>query len=301
MRRPVTSTYGSVPDVPVRGGVLSIGNFDGVHLGHRLLLDRMRAAALARGVPSVVVTFFPPARVLFGGGQYLMTPEEKLVALSEYAPDVVVSIPFDRDFANTEKETWLAQLSELAPSLIVVGEDFRFGKARAGGLDDLRGIAAELEAFPLLEVDGAVVSSSRVRELLGMGDVANATRLLGAPYLVRGVVTRGQQRGRTIGFPTANLDVPSGKVLPRGVFAVTVEAAGRALAGMANVGPRPTFPEAPPALEVHVFDFADDLYGAELDVRFVKQLRGQRAFAGVEELRAQLSMDERAAREALGL
>lgn len=301
MRRRVTSTYGSVPDVPVRGGVLSIGNFDGVHLGHRLLLDRMRAAALARGVPSVVVTFFPPARVLFGGGQYLMTPEEKLVALSAYAPDVVVSIPFDRDFANTEKETWLAQLSELAPSLIVVGEDFRFGKARAGGLDDLRGIAAELEAFPLLEVDGAVVSSSRVRELLGMGDVANATRLLGAPYLVRGVVTRGQQRGRTIGFPTANLDVPSGKVLPRGVFAVTVEAAGGALAGMANVGPRPTFPEAPPALEVHVFDFADDLYGAELDVRFVKQLRGQRAFAGVEELRAQLSMDERAAREALGL
>ncbi len=301
MRRRVTSTYGSVPDVPVRGGVLSIGNFDGVHLGHRLLLDRMRAAALARGVPSVVVTFFPPARVLFGGGQYLMTPEEKLVALSAYAPDVVVSIPFDRDFANTEKETWLAQLSELAPSLIVVGEDFRFGKARAGGLDDLRGIAAELEAFPLLEVDGAVVSSSRVRELLGMGDVANATLLLGAPYLVRGVVTRGQQRGRTIGFPTANLDVPSGKVLPRGVFAVTVEAAGRALAGMANVGPRPTFPEAPPALEVHVFDFADDLYGAELDVRFVKQLRGQRAFAGVEELRAQLSMDERAAREALGL
>ena len=301
MRRQLPPTTASLTEVSARGGVLSIGNFDGVHVGHRLLLERMRTAARTRGAPSVVVTFFPPARVLFGGGQSLMTPAEKLVALAEYEPDVVVNTPFDRDFANTDKEAWLAQLAALAPSLIVVGQDFRFGKGRTGGLDDLGRVTEALEAFSLLERGGAVVSSSRVRELLGSGEVAAAALLLGAPYLVRGVVTRGRQLGRTIGFPTANLEVPAGKVLPPGVFAVRLEVDGRALDGMANVGPRPSFPEAPPALEVHVFDFAGDLYGAELDVRFIERLRGQVAFAGVDALRAQLSLDERAARAALGL
>lgn len=301
MTRAATVTHAALTDVAPRGAVLSIGNFDGVHLGHRLLLGRMREVARERGVPSVVVTFFPPARVLFGGGQYLMTPAEKLIALQEYEPDVVVSIPFDRDFAETDKDAWLEELAALEPSLIVVGQDFRFGKGRAGGLGDLRRVAAALEAFPLLEVGGAVVSSSRVRELLGAGDVSGAGRLLGTPYLVRGVVTRGQRRGRQLGFPTANLAVPAGKALPLGVFAVRVEADGRELPGMANVGPRPSFPEAPPALEAHVFDFAGDLYARELNVRFVAHLRDQRSFGGADELRAQLRRDERAARAALGL
>lgn len=291
--------YSALADARERGGVVCIGIFDGVHLGHRALLERMRALAAELRAPAVVVTFFPPARVLFEGSTYLMTPDEKLQALEEFAPDAIVTLTFDRELAGTDKADWLGALAALEPAAIVVGEDFRFGRGRAGGLDDLAAITERLEAFTLLEQDGAPVKSSRVRELLAAADVAGAARLLGAPYLVRGVVTQGQRRGRTIGYPTANLAVPAGKALPLGVFAVTATVDGRVLGGMANVGSRPSFEEEPPALEVHLFDFSGDLYGARLDVRFVAHLRSQQRFSGLDALRAQLAADEAAARAAL--
>lgn len=300
MTQPQTTlALDSLAAVSARGGVLCIGNFDGVHLGHRLLLSRMREAATAAGVPAVVVTFFPPARVLFEGVPFLTSPAEKLVALTEYRPDAVVNLTFDRAFADTPKNEWLAELAELRPSAVIVGEDFRFGKDRAGGLADLRTITPSLEVVPLLRVDGEPVKSTTVRELLARADVEGAARLLGAPYLARGTVTSGQHRGHTIGYPTANLLVPAGKALPPGVFAVTAHVNGATHGGMANVGARPSFSEEPPALEVHLFDFAADIYGAEVDVRFVAHLRDQRRFAGLDELRAQLGADEAAARAAL--
>ncbi len=225
------ATTGSRAAGTARGGVVCIGNFDGVHLGHRRVLARMRELADAAGAPAVVVTFFPPARVLFEGATYLATPAEKLLALEGFAPDTVASLAFDRALAATPKAAWLAELAALRPRAVVVGEDFRFGHGREGGL--------------------------------------------------------------------ADLIVPHGKALPPGVFAVTVTVAGAVHSGMANVGARPTFAEAAPALEVHLFDFAADIYDVEVDVRFVTRLRDQRRFAGIDELKAQLAADEVAARAAL--
>jgi len=289
----------SLAAVEPRGAVLCIGNFDGVHLGHRTLLRRMHDLAQELAAPAVVVTFFPPARVLFEGATYLMTPAEKLLALREFQPDIVVNIAFDREFAATDKSSWLAELAELQPAAIVVGQDFRFGRGRQGGIADLRTVTERLEVFSLVEKDGAPVKSSDIRRLLAEGDVKGAARLLGAPYLVQGMVVEGQRRGAGIGYPTANLSVPAGKALPLGVFAVRVTVAGEIFCGMANAGPRPSFEEAPPALEVYLFDFDADLYGSELNVRFIEYLRGQSRFAGLEELRAQLAADEAAARRIL--
>lgn len=283
----------------LRGPVLAIGNFDGVHRGHRALLARMREWAEAEGRPSGVITFFPPARVLFGGASYLNSREEKLEALADVAPDAVAMVPFTRAYARTPKEAFLADLAALAPRAIVVGEDFRFGRERAGGLDDLQHVPERLEVFGLRADDVGPISSSRIREHLAAGEVEAAAALLGAPYPARGAVATGDRRGRTLGFPTANLAVPERKALPIGVFAVRVDTPRGRFDGMANVGPRPSFPDEAPRLEAHLFDFDGDLYGATLTVRFVARLRGQVRFENVEALRAQLERDRRDARRAL--
>jgi riboflavin kinase/FMN adenylyltransferase len=289
----------AVHRLPTRGAVLAIGNFDGVHRGHRALLRRMRAWADEEGRPAAIVTFFPPAKVLFQGMSYLASREEKLTLLDPFAPDAVAMIRFDRDYARTDKSAFLAELAELAPHAIVVGEDFRFGRHRAGGLDDLQHVPERLEVFGLEHDGGAPVSSSRVREHLLAGEIEAARRLLGAPYLAIGEVVEGDRRGRTIGFPTANLDLPLDKALPIGVFAVRVDTPEGRYGGMANVGPRPSFPDGAPRLEAHLFDFDGDLYGRRLAVHFVARLRGQRRFDGLDDLVAQLRADREAARAAL--
>ncbi|MEX2543288.1 MAG: riboflavin biosynthesis protein RibF [Trueperaceae bacterium] len=279
--------------------VISIGNFDGVHWGHRQLLGRMRELAAADGSPSVVVTFFPPSKVVFGDQPFLSSAEEKLELLSPFAPTAVAMIPFSHDYAQTDKSVFLAQLARLRPAAIIVGEDFRFGHKRQGTLNDLSLVAGKLEVFGLERVDGEVVKSSAIRRLLADGDVTHATRLLGEAYLAIGTVAKGDQRGRTIGFPTANLVVPERKAMPRGVFSVTVETGGGTYGGMANSGPRPSFPDAAPACEVHLFDFAGDLYDQELRVRFIGRIRAQERFASLDELRARLAEDARVARTQL--
>jgi len=304
------------------GAVISFGNFDGVHLGHRALLGRMRELADEDGAPAVVITFFPPAKVFFTGADFLSSAEEKRMLLEEFRPDRVVMMPFDEEFRETTKEEFLADLAALEPRAFVVGGDFRFGKGRAGSVEDLARLA-KVEPFELVSVDGRPVGSSRVRELLGAGDVEGANRLLGTYYMAHGTVVRGAQRGRTIGYPTANLELNPRKALPTGVFAVTVElppgagagpgtaggarAAARAPSGgpghlhggMASVGPRPMFPDDSPSLEVNIFDFSQDIYDEALTVRFVRKLRDQVRFGSLEELKAQLAADEAAARHAL--
>jgi riboflavin kinase/FMN adenylyltransferase len=289
----------AVHRLPTRGAVLAIGNFDGVHLGHRALLRRMRIWADEEGRPAAIVTFFPPAKVLFQGMSYLASREEKLALLEPFGPDAVAMIRFDRDYARTDKAAFLAELAELAPHAIVVGEDFRFGRHRAGGLDDLQHVPERLEVFGLEHDGGAAISSSRIREHLLAGEIEAARRLLGAPYLAIGEVIEGDRRGRTIGFPTANLDLPVDKALPIGVFAVVVDTPEGRYGGMANVGPRPSFPDGAPRLEAHLFDYDGDLYGRRLAVRFLARLRGQRRFDGPDDLVAQLRADRDAARAAL--
>jgi len=288
-----------VPELDVRGGVLAIGNFDGVHRGHRALLDRMRRWADEEGRPSAVVTFFPPAKVLFRGASYLSSRQEKIELLRPFGPDAIAVVPFTHDYARTDKEAFLAELAELRPRAVVVGEDFRFGRHRAGGLDDLQHVPERLEVFGLRLDGDAPISSSRIREHLAAGEIEAANRLLGEPYLAIGTVTAGDRRGRTIGVPTANLELPPEKALPLGVFAVRADTPHGTFGGMANVGPRPSFPEGAPRLEAHLFDFAGDLYDAALQVRFLTRLRGQRRFDGLDDLKAQLDADRAAARRAL--
>lgn len=292
-------TFAATDEVDVRGAVISIGNFDGVHLGHRELLARMRALATEQARPALVLTFFPPAKVVFADATYLSSADEKLELLAAFEPTAVVMIPFSRDYANTDKADFLAELARLEPHTIVVGEDFRFGHGRAGGLDDLRKVAGAVEAFGLVSVDGEVVRSSTIRTALETGDITRANRLLGAPYPVSGEVVSGARRGRSIGFPTANVSSGARKALPLGVFAVTAETPDGTYSGMANVGPRPSFPEEPPSLEVNLFDFEGDLYGRRLTTRFHAFLRSQRKFGGLDELKAQLAADETAARSIL--
>ena len=290
---------GSLGDLHVKRAVVCIGNFDGVHLGHRALLQRMTEVARAEQLPAVVVTFFPPAKVVFGNATYLSSAEEKLDLLASYHPTAVVMRHFTREFALTDKAVFVDLLRRIAPHTIIVGEDFRFGHERRGTLNDLSPIAQRLEAFGLITAGGEVVKSSRVREHLAAGRVDSANALLGAPYPARGEVVTGARRGRTIGYPTANVSTGPRKALPGGVFAVTVDTPAGTFGGMANVGPRPSFPDEPPSLEVHLFDFAGDLYGQWVTTRFHAFLREQRKFGGLDELKEQLAADERAARRAL--
>jgi riboflavin kinase/FMN adenylyltransferase len=284
-----------VSALALEGAVLAIGNFDGVHRGHRALLARMRAWADEEGRASGIVTFFPPAKVLFQGASYLASREEKLALLAPFAPDAVAMVPFTHEYARTDKATFLRELATLAPRAIVVGEDFRFGRGRAGGLDDLQHVPERLEVFGLRHEGAAAISSSRIREHLARGEIGDANRLLGAPYLAIGRVIEGDRRGRSLGFPTANLEVAPEKALPLGVFAVEVDAPEGRFGGMANVGARPSFEGDPPPIEVHLFDFEGDLYGERLSLRFLARLRGQRRFDGLDQLTAQLEADREAA------
>ncbi|HEX7022781.1 MAG TPA: riboflavin biosynthesis protein RibF [Trueperaceae bacterium] len=298
MRTPVQVV--DTPDaLALQRSVVCPGNFDGVHLGHQLLLSRMQELAAAEGLPSVIITFFPPAKTYFRGGAYLSGQDEKTALLARFEPTAIVMIHFDHAYAQTPKGVFLDQLRRLSPRAIIVGEDFRFGHDRAGGLDDLQHVTEKLEVFGKWRQDGEAVSSSRVRRLLEEGQVEAANQLLGYPYLAKGVVVQGDHRGRTIGFPTANVRTPEGKALPIGAFAVTVDTRRGTHLGMASTGPRPGFPDNAPPIEVHLFDFQGDLYEERITVHFHHFLHAQMPVDGLEALKRLLQDDESRARELL--
>jgi len=288
-------------DAPQGPKVIAVGSFDGVHLGHQALLARALALARQRRLPLLVYTFDPPTKVFTQGARVLSTLSEKAERLAKAGAEIVLAVPFDAAFARRSKEAFLEELKALEPRAFVVGEDFRFGRGREGGPEDLKALAPTV-AVPLLHVDGEPVKSSRIRAALQEGDVASAAKLLGSPYTVRGVVVPGDQRGQKLGFPTANVAVPRLKVLPPGVFAVWAGHRGERIAGVANVGTRPTFgARGEPRLEVHLLEPNADLYGEELEVAFVQRLRPERAFENPEALKAQIARDVAAAKKALGL
>lgn len=297
-------TFVSPTQRPDTDTVVAIGSFDGVHLGHQALIAQLKAKARQHRVPSVVYTFDPPTRVLTQGVEFLSTLPEKLDLLSRYGVDETIAVPFTPEFAARPKEEFLNDLHALRPKTIVVGEDFHFGRGRAGGVDDLRGIAPEVVCLPMHQLGGGDIKSTRIRELLAQGDVEGASRLLGRHYDAQGVVVQGDQLGRKLGWPTANIRVPEGKALPLGVFAVVVEGDSSAVGwgrwhGMANVGFRPTVNGSERRFEVHLFDFSGDLYGQELQVKFFAKLRGEQKFAGLDALKEQLARDADNARAAL--
>lgn len=288
----VVSAMGNLP----RGAVISIGIFDGVHVGHQTLLAEQQQIAADAKVPSAVVTFFPPARTVFTGAKYLSNEHEKIAALREFSPAAIAMVPFTTEYTETPKEVFIAELRSIAPAAIIVGPDFRFGNQREGGLDDLRTVCRDLVVQPLVKTGGEVISSTAIREALQVSDIRTANGYLGRTYTATGTIVEGERRGRTIGFPTANFDIPEGKALPLGVLVVRSVIAGNTVYGIANVGPRPTFPDGAPSLEVFYFDFEGNLYGQELTVEFLHFIRAQQRFTGLEGLTAQLEQDRLAAK-----
>jgi riboflavin kinase / FMN adenylyltransferase len=305
--------YDGVAALPegVKPTVVTVGMFDGVHRGHRALLDRVAAEAAARGVPAAAVTFDRhPLAVLRPGGEppLLTTLDRKVDLLGEAGMDVVLVLGFTRELSEVPAEAFATEVlfDALAARAVVVGENFRFGHKAAGDpalLADLgrpRGI--EVVAVPLQTHDGDVVSSTRVRSELASGDVAAAAASLGRPYAVEGVVVEGDHRGRPLlGVPTANLQVPAGIALPAdGVYAghLTDEEDGLARPAAISVGSNPQF-GTDRRVEAHVLDFDGDLYGHRVSTAFTHHLRDQAVFAGVDELAAQIRADIDRARRLL--
>ncbi|MBX9578950.1 MAG: bifunctional riboflavin kinase/FAD synthetase [Gemmataceae bacterium] len=292
------------------GGAVTVGNFDGVHRGHRELVAAAARWAKQVGGPAVAVTFDPPPyQVLVPDAPArapLTTLADRADLLHAAGADRVVVLRTTDELLGLTPEEFVARVLVrlLGARAVVEGYDFRFGRGRAGDTAALRGLcdAAGLgfEEVPPLNDGGEPVSSSRVRAALLAGDVAAAAGLLGRPYRIAGTVVGGARRGRTIGFPTANLaDVPT--VVPgTGVYAVRATADGVVWPAAANVGPNPTFSEDGRKIEVHLIGFAGDLYGRPLAAEFVDKLRDTRPFAGVNELIEQLRRDVEAAKTALG-
>ncbi len=284
-----------VADLPPGPKVVAVGSFDGVHLGHQSLLAKARTLAAQERLPLLVYTFDPPTKVFMRGVGMLSTLSEKLDLLREQGVDLALAVPFDEDFAARDKAAFLDDLVRLEARRLVVGEDFAFGRGRSGGPADLETVAPTL-TVPLLDLGGAPVKSTRIRELLEQGDVEAARHLLGRPYGARGIVRQGERLGRRLGFPTANVETAPGKVLPRGVFAARAWVGERTHPAVVNVGTRPTLGGGALRLEAHLIGFSGELYGHELRLVFLKKLREERAFADLEALRTQIARDLEAAR-----
>ena len=291
------------------GSVVTIGNYDGVHLGHQHMLSTVTARARELGLPATVVTFEPTPREYFEGDAAparLMRLREKLEALPLYGVERVVVLRFDRHMQAMGADEFVERLlvRGLGARHVVVGHDFHYARRREGNIDTLRAAGARhgyaVEEVGRFLVDGERVSSSLVREALGRGDLARAGLLLGRPYRMAGRVRRGQQLGRRLGYPTANLALHR-KVVPLwGVFAVRVSGAGLVdHPAVASLGTRPTIDGTEPLLEVHVFDHDGDLYGRYLDVDFVRRLRDERRFESLDSLVEQMHRDAAEARELL--
>ena len=290
-----------------RGGVVAVGTFDGVHVGHQALISRAVSLAREAGASAVVFTFQNhPLSVLAPerAPSALTSSRERRRIFEALGVDLVVEERFTPELASLSAEDFLARLADtLAPRAIVVGENFSFGAGGRGTPDFLlargKAMGIGVEKVPLLRRAGETVSSTRIRALLSAGDLRFAGELLGRPFALSGRVAHGDERGRTLGFPTANLSVLPGEACPaKGVYAVRVILSdGIERCGVANVGDNPTFGGVEPRVETHILDFSGDLYDAPMTVRFVERLRAEQKFPSPEALVAQIRRDEQSARE----
>jgi riboflavin kinase/FMN adenylyltransferase len=283
-----------------RGGFVAIGNFDGVHLGHRRMIEVLVRNARAANVPAVAFTFDPHPIAILRPGQVppaLCTLDRKAELLDSLGVDCLLAYRTDRELLGLTPDEFFANIirGELDATGLVEGANFCFGRDRSGDVTCLRRLCdsagVQLDVVPQVTVGDVVVSSSVIRPLIQTGRVGDAAVLLGARYRVRGVVSAGAARGRTIGFPTANVTGVETVLPPDGVYAGRAFVAGRPFAAAINLGPNPTFGETARKLEVHLLVFAGNLYGQALDVEFLQHLRNTVPFANVDELRSQLERD----------
>jgi riboflavin kinase / FMN adenylyltransferase len=292
---------------PMMKSVLTIGNFDGVHLGHRALIQEVLKRSRASRIPSVVMTFDPhPMKVLHPDRQLkrLFSVEDQHHQFEKLGVDVLVVEPFSREFSQLSPSQYIDDwiVNPFHPELLVVGHDFNFGANRAGTLsflgDRSRELGFELLVVAPVSINGVVVSSSRVRDAIAKGDVSYATQLLGRRFYLDGIVEKGAGRGRTIGVPTANLRTPAELVPSLGVYAANVELNGKRYAAAVNIGHNPTFQtEGQVSIEAHLLDFASDIYGVPMRIEFVERIRDEQKFPNVEALTAQIKKDIEKCRE----
>ena len=293
-----------------RGAAVTIGNYDGVHLGHQKILANLKEEAVALDVPSLAITFDPhPVKVFAPERELkLLTPPEAKARLMErYGIDALVFLPFTREFARMSADVFIEEIlvRRLGARAVVVGNGYVFGRGKEGttGLLRRRGKKHGFEVRVVRQavVEGKPVSSTRIRHLISTGNVAKAARLLGRPYSMRGKVITGAGRGTPIlKIPTANISTPYEAVPRDGVYAVRVMVDTDRYDGAASIGSNPTFKDAKRSYEVHIFDYEGDLWGRELKIIFMERLRDQMAFKSVEELKAQIADDIARCRDILG-
>lgn len=278
---------------------LALGVFDGVHLGHQAVIRQALAAREEDGGICGVLTFDPyPIRVLFpekAPRRLLASLDHKAEILDAMGVDFLLALPFDLKRASQNADDFVKEIHAAGVKTIAVGEDWRFGKARAGDVSMLRRYSLEmpyqLAALPPVMMDGERISSTRIRQAIRDGNLDAAAKMLGRPYTVEGRVVRGRQLGRKLGFPTANVECGDEQFPPDGVWAVKARISNVVHEGVANLGVRPTVDGEGRLLEVNLFDFDGDLYGSRLEVEFVQNLRGEKKFGSLEELKEQIAKD----------
>jgi riboflavin kinase / FMN adenylyltransferase len=291
----------------MRGVVVALGNFDGVHLGHQVVLRRAVEEGRRRGMKVVAATFHPHPRTVLGAGDppKLLTPLAlRCEMLLRYGADEVWVIPFDLGLSRKTPEQFVKDVlvGEGGAGVVVVGENFRFGHKAAGHFEDLLRLMREAGGTAVgVQVRGVGmeggISSTRIRALVTEGALTEAAGLLGHPYMLRGEVVVGDKRGRSIGFPTANVLPAADAVIPaRGVYAGFVLVGDEEYAACTNVGVAPTFGRAESRVEAYLLDFDGDLYGRVVDVGFTRRIRGEKKFSGIDELRGQIQHDVEEAR-----
>jgi riboflavin kinase/FMN adenylyltransferase len=293
---------------PLRGAVVAIGNFDGVHRGHRAVIAAAQKRAALLGKPAAALTFTPHPRVFLRPQDphfQLNDERTKLRLLAGTGLDGAIVLTFNQALASTSAEDFVVKIlrGRFAISGAALGFDFHFGKNRAGSPALLREQGERLgfavDVVPPLEDEGRPVSSGAVRAALTQGKVIEASELLGMPWLVSGEVIAGAKRGRNLGFPTANMRLDPSCALKHGIYAVRANAGGRLIDGVASFGRRPTFDNGAPLLETFLFDFSGDLYGQAIDVAFIAWIRAEAKFDSIDDLKRQMEADSAQAREAL--
>ncbi|HEV8341650.1 MAG TPA: bifunctional riboflavin kinase/FAD synthetase [Candidatus Binatia bacterium] len=295
-------------EVSLRDPILTMGNFDGVHLGHQALLSRIVKEARERKGSSTVLTFEPhPLKILAPNRapRLILAHKDKMRLLQSLGIDVVIIQTFNSAFANLEAEEFVRRylVNRIKVRKIWVGKDLRFGKARKGRVEDLirwgKETGFEVGIIEPIQVEGERISSSRIRELLLKGEVHEAERFLGRYHFISGRVVRGHQRGRQLGFPTANI-MSQTEVLPAdGIYATLLESDGRRWPSVSNIGINPTFGSGPRTIESYLFEFSGDLYGQTVRLFFVKRIREEKKFSSAEVLVEQMKKDVASAQEIL--
>ncbi len=294
---------------PEQGACVTIGNFDGVHKGHQKLISTTCKKARGNGLASVVVTFDPhPLRVLVNSKTppFITLTSQKLELIALHKPDIILPLNFTREMAALSPEEFIKQylIDPLGMKEMVVGYDYALGKGRSGNYETIVELGKKhdygVERLDPVIINDAVVSSSRIRDLVSEGNVWDVRPLLGRFYQVRGEVVHGMNRGgRLLGFPTANIKLEDELFPKKGVYAIRVEVDGKVLPGVANIGKNPTFGNEALSVEAHILDFSSDIYGKDIRVHFIQRIRSEKKFNGLDELKERIGIDINLAREIL--